>query len=575
MARRPLILVCLALLAVALMLGYTGAYARSGAAVPGRDAGLFLYVGQTALHGQLPYRDTWDHKGPLLYGIEALGLWIGHGSATGVLALEIVAVAAAAIIGYLLLVQTTGPAAALFASLLWLLALPHLLEGGNYTEEFALPLQFGALYICAQGTGSPARRAALAGALVGLTLLLQPNLVAVPLAALACMVVRGFSPQILRPDKWYRRLAAWTRPQDDSAQADERGARQSAIRSPQSAIVLAAVVGLAAPIILVCSYFAARGGLAALWDAYIRYNLTYVATMPGARLLALAYGAALMVAAGLGIAAIGGYWVLLAQPRGWAIPADAASLRVLLLCAVPLDLLLTMLLGRSYLHYYVTWLPGLAALSALFASAALAQDAVRQNGHQERSQKTRVRVAAVILMGSLVVAMGSSYFSLPGPASAARTDVRASKRDAAVTYVAGHTRMGDTVLVWGAETAVNFLTQRPSPSRYSYQYPLFTRGYATDARAQVFLDDLMQRPPTLIIDAAVETPGALVPPLDAAARGRWSAGRAYTGPAALANVYDYIAAHYRPAAAIGENAWAIYRRIEDVPAGGAGHDAQP
>ena len=218
MPRRSLVLICLALLAAALVLTHTGAYAHSGLAVPSRDAGVFLYVGQAALHGQLPYHDAWDHKGPPLYGIEALGLWLGRGSPTGVRALEIAAAAAAAVIGYLFLKQLAGPAGAIFGSLLWLLALPRLLEGGNYVEEFALPLQFAVLYIYAHGSQAGLRRrAALIGLLAGLTLLLQPIMIAVPFTALALVVIRGLPPQILRPDQTARRAASGTRPQDDSA----------------------------------------------------------------------------------------------------------------------------------------------------------------------------------------------------------------------------------------------------------------------------------------------------------------------------------------------------------------------
>ena len=38
----------------------------------GRDQGIFAYIGQTILHGGVPYRDAWDHKTPGLYGVYAL-----------------------------------------------------------------------------------------------------------------------------------------------------------------------------------------------------------------------------------------------------------------------------------------------------------------------------------------------------------------------------------------------------------------------------------------------------------------------------------------------------------------------
>ena len=42
--------------------------------LPGTDNGVFLYGGQQLLAGKTPYLDFWDHKGPLIYFINAIGL---------------------------------------------------------------------------------------------------------------------------------------------------------------------------------------------------------------------------------------------------------------------------------------------------------------------------------------------------------------------------------------------------------------------------------------------------------------------------------------------------------------------
>ena len=40
------------------------------------DSSVFTYVGRVMQQGGMPYLDTFDHKGPLLYLIEVLGLTI-------------------------------------------------------------------------------------------------------------------------------------------------------------------------------------------------------------------------------------------------------------------------------------------------------------------------------------------------------------------------------------------------------------------------------------------------------------------------------------------------------------------
>ena len=47
-------------------------------AVPGQDSSVFIYVGNILKRGLMPYKDTFDHKGPLLYLLEYAGLFISE-----------------------------------------------------------------------------------------------------------------------------------------------------------------------------------------------------------------------------------------------------------------------------------------------------------------------------------------------------------------------------------------------------------------------------------------------------------------------------------------------------------------
>src|ERR1043165_359368 len=58
--------------------------------LPSRDSGVFLYVGWRFLSGDIPYRDVWDHKPPLVYFVDALGLTLTPPSLWGVWLLQIV-----------------------------------------------------------------------------------------------------------------------------------------------------------------------------------------------------------------------------------------------------------------------------------------------------------------------------------------------------------------------------------------------------------------------------------------------------------------------------------------------------
>ena len=58
------------------------------------DSNCFLTVGKAMLHGQVPYRDLFEQKGPLLYMLHALAALISDTSFLGVYFVEIAACAA-------------------------------------------------------------------------------------------------------------------------------------------------------------------------------------------------------------------------------------------------------------------------------------------------------------------------------------------------------------------------------------------------------------------------------------------------------------------------------------------------
>ena len=62
------------------------------------------------------------------------------------------------------------------------------------------------------------------------------------------------------------------------------------------------------------------------------------------------------------------------------------------------------------------------------------------------------------------------------------------------------TAPGDTVLLWRAETRINFFSQRASPSRFSYQFPLYHPAYTNEGLILEFLDAILDQRPRMIVD---------------------------------------------------------------------------
>jgi hypothetical protein len=74
-------------------------------------------------------------------------------------------------------------------------------------------------------------------------------------------------------------------------------------------------------------------------------------------------------------------------------------------------------------------------------------------------------------------------------------------------YLAQNSEETDTALIWGAATVINFLSDRESPTRYSYQYPVYLNSPLQPEIMRTIIDDLQASPPLYIVDTLdVDTP---------------------------------------------------------------------
>src|SRR5512133_129106 len=109
--------------------------------LPSRDSGVFLYVGWRLLSGDIPYRDVWDHKPPLIYFVDALGISLTPGSLWGIWLLQFVFIFFTLYLIYRVLDEEFGTLAALAGTIVLISGLQKVLEKGNVTEEYALVFQ--------------------------------------------------------------------------------------------------------------------------------------------------------------------------------------------------------------------------------------------------------------------------------------------------------------------------------------------------------------------------------------------------------------------------------------------------
>ena len=97
------------------------------------------------MKGYLPYRDTFDHKGPLIYLIDALGLLINE--EIGIWFIELIAISIIFLFAYKIArLLGCNSVIACFIVTIGIPVLSFYFQGGNYTEEYACVFIIVSLY---------------------------------------------------------------------------------------------------------------------------------------------------------------------------------------------------------------------------------------------------------------------------------------------------------------------------------------------------------------------------------------------------------------------------------------------
>ncbi|MDE7371592.1 MAG: hypothetical protein K2N07_07620, partial [Desulfovibrio sp.] len=105
-------------------------------AMPGYDASVFATFGAAWHDGLIPYKDLFDHKGPVIFFMSLLGYWLG-GDFYGIVYVEILNLFLFAAL-FLYINRNDSILYFFFFLFIYCIFMAKNLEGGNATEEYAL-----------------------------------------------------------------------------------------------------------------------------------------------------------------------------------------------------------------------------------------------------------------------------------------------------------------------------------------------------------------------------------------------------------------------------------------------------
>ena len=432
----------------------------SNATLPSRDSGVFLYVGWRFLNGDIPYRDVWDHKPPLIYFVDALGIALAPNSLWGVWFLQAIFIFFTLLIIYKLIDREFGIYAALSGIIIFTSGLLTILDMGNVTEEYALVFQVLCfwLFISAGKKDFPVRTSFWIGLFGGLAFNFKQTTIGIWITyALFLLVIRLFQ-------------------------------RKSPFKD-----LLSLAAGWAIPSIVFVISSASQSTLPDYWEQVFLYNFIYIGKHEGIRRLVPVFIK--------GFAYLRNGWILYLTILGWLAGlgyvwlkrknfAEIPLLILIALINLPIEILLILISGRSILHYYLTPLPVMAILTGVLVYTV---PFLIGKIPGMPSQTIQRWVPGIVLA---IVVLGQFEQIKVYPEHV--RELNENNYAPVVDYIVKNTNEDDKVLIIGAESVVNFLARREAPTRYVYQYPLALLGRRI--MFEEYFNQILENKPTLIID---------------------------------------------------------------------------
>ncbi len=444
----------------------------------GRDHGLFAYCGQIILDGGVPYRDVYEQKGPATHYTFAMILAVFGQTWWGIRLFFFLLALAGTQLAAQIANGLGGSKARLVTAVCYALVSiqgrPAAPGMSAQVEDILLPLTLAAVWLLADNNRvAKTGYVFLAWALMGLACVYKPTI------ATSCVTAAiVFAYWVIR--------------------------NRSHLSGSVATYAMASVAGFLLPSVVFGVFLVAQGAFDDFWMFVVNHNSRVYARLR----IGSASFAFLMFAycwGSLGLLALAGFLVGRKRP---------SLLRRLIVALAVGGLWSVIWQGKYAFAYHWTPLAGTLTILAGLAPAKLIHWA---RDSQRTTAKRRLAYGAVVLLIATVPTSTSYYLWLCGQACLVAvgqkeieelqetfpvgTDSFAVQTEVA-DYIRQRTDADDTVLVWGMDVVLNFLSDRRSPSRFALNRTLtHTEFRHVHGWREEFLACVRAKPPAYVVVA--------------------------------------------------------------------------
>ena len=396
----------------------------------GIDSSVFNYVGKVIRNGGMPYRDTFDHKGPLIYLIDALGQLIHEH--LGIWFIELTVIFMIFILAYKI-AKFTGcnNTRALFVVLACMLSLALYFEGGNFVEEYAclfIMLQLYIFILFFYDREISAFHLIISGICFGAVCLLRINMVALWIVMCIGVVIKCIKdkkPQMLI------RFIIW---------------------------FLTGVCIIALPVII---WLIAGNAFKPFLEDYFSFNFLYSSYSENGNLINIIKATGIFILTPPVLLSI-----LILAFVGFK---DRKLFDWLCLAALFLSIIMSCMAGQNYLHYGMIFCP--------FVVYAFSLALTSEHFLQLKIFKHKVKLLFGMVITLVLCIIGLTFAGFPVKAlidkvtGMYRTEYFSDSK-AIADIVVANTDENDKIIVLCNNDIIYLLSDRMSSSKYSYQIPI-------------------------------------------------------------------------------------------------------
>lgn len=151
--------------------------------IAGHDSSMFQYFGYAMSRGEALYVDIFDHKGPVIFLLNYLGEIFSTNNIQGIWILEFFSLFSFFLWTYKTARFWNNRIISFIPVIIFAVSLPSLLEGGNLTEEFALPFMGYSVYVFVKyfinDYSIELHEVVFLGGSFGISFLLRPNMIGI------------------------------------------------------------------------------------------------------------------------------------------------------------------------------------------------------------------------------------------------------------------------------------------------------------------------------------------------------------------------------------------------------------